>query len=136
MSNTPMDYGKMKGYFGTTLDVSRGGVFSDINIKSMSDEITLDDGHGEAGGLHKYKFRAEGSMTLTMLKSADAEAARAAITVGAILTLPEIEGLPMAAGLCIVDDVDIKKSNSAYATMTVSFKIWPSLGTAEEQPAA
>lgn len=129
---TSIDHGQTKGYFGTTLDTTLGFIVKTMTQKETSEEALIEDGHGEIVGIHKYRFAYEGSMTCTLINSADAEQARTAIAVGAILNLPQNEAMRSMTGLTIVNDWEISTSNTEYATFTVNYKTYPNLSNPEE----
>lgn len=119
--------GNVKGYFGTSKSRGLGGVIQSHTQSIEADEATATDENGDICFIMKYNKAVKGNIELIMLNDTEAKAAREALTVGSVLTIPSNKALRAVEGLAIIDSVEESTSAGELAKFSVSYTARPNI---------
>lgn len=123
--------GSVRLFFGTVKARKLGLVVTGYSISQTGDDNEARDENNIIILKQKSNIHKTGTLDGMILRDQTGTTnadAREALQVGQALTLPECKAFnDIGTGLAIIDNVDQTTSNSDFATMSISFTIYPQI---------
>lgn len=123
--------GSVRLYFGAPKARGHGLIVTNYTINQTGEDNQARDENNIVVYWQKSNIHKTGTLDGMILRDETGTTnadAREALQVGQALTLPECKAFnAIGPGLAIIDNVDQTASNSDFATMSISFTIFPQI---------